>query len=443
MSTQTAAEPTRRATTTYAQLTERAARCIARARIDTVSAAALGQGPNAVDLAAHRDLADALVRLAVTLVRPLDGSTPAPAKRRRGGPDSRLLRALESVAQPRSWSDPRPTDGPSAALDQAARLIRAAADLWATHHGADGRPRSPEASRMRHPSTLGAASREWRTLVELAAEAADASAETGRADALPEPVLEALRSFPRPRAQVSGPAGAGGALDLTVARPGIRPGQAPLTELADRVARLRHLAWTLSEVGSAPSTVHGNLAAIGIALHLAARRAHLSLAEQATNPTTRGRHLDAAWLAASAESQWLDIAGQVRALRTPHPSSHPIQIERLDIDRLLSRAAPSGIPLSRPKVAWALSRIAGSFAEVAAHNAVALRAAQDRGDLLLVGRAIPTDALPRRPDLLEARLTDQVIPAPTSVVATLESSYRAIARESGARLDPEISPPAA
>jgi hypothetical protein len=58
-------------------------------------------------------------------------------------------------------------------------------------------------------------------------------------------------------------------------------------------------------------------------------------------------------------------------------------------------------------------------------------------------RAIPTDALPRRPDLLEARLTDQVIPAPTAVVATLESRYRAIARETRAQRAADTSPPAA
>ena len=294
---------------------------------------------------------------------------------------------------------------------------------------------------MRHPSTLGAASREWRTLVTLTADAVEAMAEEGRCAG--DSATADLRRFPRPRGDAGSPGSARGLLDLTVARPGIRRGQPPLEELSDRVARLRHLAWTLSEVGSAPATVHGNLAAIGMSLNRAAVTAHLSLAERARGDGERARHLDAATRAASGEAQWRDVAEQVRALRTPHPRAHPIQIERLDIDRLLSRAAPTGVPLSRPEVGWALSRIADSFAEVAAHNAAALRAAQDRGDLLLLGRAIPTDALPRRPDLLEARLTDQVIPAPTAVVATLESRYRAIARETRAQRAADTSPPAA
>ena len=286
---------------------------------------------------------------------------------------------------------------------------------------------------MRHPSTLGAASREWRTLVTLAATVAEALAENGRCAMLSEAEMAALRGFPRPRVDTRESAAPHGLLDLTVARPGIRRGRPVLEELADRVSRLRHLAWTLAEVGSAPATVHGNLAAIGIALNRAAAHAHRSLAHGAPLSETRAHHLEAAVRAEEAESRWREIASQVRALRTPHPSAHPIQIERLDIDRLLSRAVPGGVPLARPEVGWSLSRIADSFSDVAAHNAAALRAAHDRGDLHLVGRAIPTEALPRRPDLLEARLTDQVIPAPTTVITRLESSYRAIAREPRSR----------
>ena len=419
--------PVRRSTTTYAQLTEHAARCIARASLSVSMDAAAGRRPRASDVAAHQDLAAALVHLGETLTRPL-ATGPDPSGRRRGGPDARLLRSLATVARRRDWSEPSPTHGAGAALAEAALLIRSAADLWATHHGADGRPRSPEASRMRHPSTLGAASREWRTLVALTATAAGALAEHGGEATLTEAAVAALSDFPRPQRDARPSAATEGLLDLTVARPGIRRGRPALEELADRVTRLRHLAWTLAEVGSAPATVHGNLAAIGIALHRAAASAHRSLARGTPMGPSRDRHIEAAARAEEAESRWREVAGQVRALRTPHPGAHPIQIERLDIDRLLSRALPSGVPLTRPEVGWSLSRIADSFSEVANHNACALRAAQDRGDILLVGRAIPTEALPRRPDLLEARLTDQVIPAPTAVITRLESSYRAISK---------------
>ena len=77
-------------------------------------------------------------------------------------------------------------------------------------------------------------------------------------------------------------------------------------------------------------------------------------------------------------------------------------------------------------MAWTLSRIAESFGDVAVHNVRAVRGAQERGDLLLLGRAIPSDILARRPDLVGARLADQVIPAPTATVRRLEASYRMV-----------------
>jgi hypothetical protein len=437
-----ASVPARRSSTTYADLTSQAARCIARARAMACSPAAGARGTNATDAAALHDLAAALVNLGEALARPL-APAAGPPRRRRGGPDARLLRSLEAVAVARDWSEPRPAEGPGAALAEAAFLIRSAADLWSTHHSADGRPRSPEASRMRHPATLGAASSEWRTLVARTADTGEAMAQHSARSGLSETAVEDLRKFPRPHGEGSAPAAREDLLDLTVARPGIRRGQLPLDELSDRVTRLRHLAWTLAEVGSAPATVQGNLAAIAISLHRAAANAHRSMAEHAPPGPARTRHLKAATRAEKAQLRWRDVAAHVQALRTPHPGAHPIQIERLDIERLLSRVAPSGLPQSKPEVGWALSRIAESFVEVAEHNAVALRAAQDRGDLLLVGRAIPTEALSRRPDLLTARLTDQVIPAPTAMITRLESSYRAITRERTSRVSPDaVSPDA-
>ena len=174
--------PARRSSTTYSELTRRAAGCISLAHTSTQAGADDPQAQAAL-LAAHRDLAAALVHLGRTLARPMaaprtegaDHPSPGPfPRRRRGGPDARLLRSLATEAVARDWCEPPPGEGPAAELAQAARFIRTAADLWATHHDGAGRPRSAEASRMRHPAMLGAASREWRSLVALAAEAADA-----------------------------------------------------------------------------------------------------------------------------------------------------------------------------------------------------------------------------------------------------------------------------
>ncbi len=93
MSIAAAVVPVRPSTTTYAQLTERAARCIARAHIRVTMDAIEGRRPNAFDVSAHHDLAAALVHLGGTLTRPLaSGSTrPAAPPRRAGRPAAALV----------------------------------------------------------------------------------------------------------------------------------------------------------------------------------------------------------------------------------------------------------------------------------------------------------------------------------------------------------------
>jgi hypothetical protein len=59
----------------------------------------------------------------------------------------------------------------------------------------------------------------------------------------------------------------------------------------------------------------------------------------------------------------------------------------------------------------------------------ALRTAHERGEVYLLGRALPNEALARRPDLLQAKLAGQIVVAPTVVVRRLEAALRAIVRE--------------
>lgn len=433
-----------RPTTTYAQLTERAARGIALAHaVQAAPGWRTRRDPNAADieLDAHRDLAAALAHLGRALTRPLAGTAPRGSTRRRGGPDAKLLRCLEAVASPRDWELPRPVTEPAVAVTDASVHIRAAADLWATHHTTDGQPRSPEAARMRHPSTLGAASRQWRLLVRLLANAlcSHPDISTGLSGA-ENAAVDTMRRI----TGTTRPAGASRQLlELTVARPPIRCGQPALDELGDRVDRLLRLAWTLAETGSSPVVVHSNIAAIGVALNRAAGTAHRREAHRTRLSGARGRHASAAALAENSESAWREVAEQLRDLRTPHRGGHPIQIERLEIDRLLTRAAADATGVARSELAWALSRLAASFAEVAELNRRALHEGYERGDLLLLGRAIPTEELSRRPDLLQARLDGLVVPAPTAVVTRLESAYRTAAGDTSITQVPDISPPAA
>lgn len=435
---------------TYAELTHMACR-----RIACALAAAESSDPPAPmpkdSVAAHRDLAAALAHLGSMLMTP-PPHVPATGRRTRParGPDAQLIASLRTAARARDWDQPHPTEGIAAELDRAAVLLRAAADLWATHHTPEGHPRSLEGSRMRHPATLGAALREWRSMVALSSSLAVVMAERSGAAGrtVDDDQRQALASFPasplRSASQSAARAGADpGLLHLTVARPGLLRGQPPLVELAQRIDRLRHLAWRLADAGSAPATVHGNMAAIGVAVHHAAAEAHRSLASSLPVGPEQQQHVRAEARARTGLSRWQSVADHVRSLRSAHPATHPIQLERLDIQRLLGRLVPSGRAVTSSQVGWELSRLADSFAEIADSNAQAIRAAHERGDLLLLGSAIPQEALPRRPDLLRARLSDEVIPAPALTIGQLEATYLGIARRDTHRTSPDVSPPAA
>lgn len=141
---------------------------------------------------------------------------------------------------------------------------------------------------------------------------------------------------------------------------------------------------------------------------------------------------------------WGDVARLVAPLRTPDPAGHPVQVERLDIQRLLRCITTDEATAAAPESAWALDRAAESFDEIARSNLRAVRAAHSRGDLLLAGRAIPREALVRRPDLVRARLNDEIIPAPTSALRRVESAYRRLVQEPPVPIAmPDTSPPAA
>ena len=216
MSTRTVTRAPSRAT--YAELTHVAGRRLARALVAIESRGPREPRSNG-SAAAYRDLADALAHLGSRLVTPIP-RVPASGRstRVRRGPDTHLLASLREVAQARNWDHPHPVEGIAADLDRAAVLLRAAADLWATHHTPDGHPRSIEGSRMRHPATLGAALREWRWMVTLSAALAGALADHGSVPNLPADPDDhrELASFPLP---AGGMARAGTARAGTARRP--------------------------------------------------------------------------------------------------------------------------------------------------------------------------------------------------------------------------------
>ncbi len=427
-------------TATFAHLTSRAGQRLGRAHLRTAPAAPWVEGCPVRDTAALEDLLAALAHLGRTLLVPSHRETEASSPgRRRLGREYRILQSLEQLAVPRDWTAPRPADDIGRELDRAAFLIRSASDLWATHHSGDGHDRSPESSRMRHPATLGAATREWRILVVLASEIGE---HLNPAHGPNRPAWDALRSTAAMRTPVTELDRS--MLTVTVARPMLRVGVHEPAELALRVERLRHLAWSLAEGGSAPATVHATMAAVARDVAQAAAATHESIARRTDDPSARTRHMEAATRAGSDAAAWDDVAHLVVSLRSPHPMAHPIQIERLEIRRLLRRITTATEDEPHPETAWALVGIAEGFAAIAEDCLRALTATHERGDLFVAGHGVPNDALIRRPDLVHARLHDRIVPVPSLTMRRLAAAYRQAARgATPAASEPDASPPAA
>jgi hypothetical protein len=188
------------------------------------------------------------------------------------------------------------------------------------------------------------------------------------------------------------------------------------------------MVWQLAEAGSAPAPILANVAAVGMAVAQAAEATHRRASAAAPPGPARDGHLDAAEAALRSRSLWRAVATQIEPLRTPHPSTSAVQIQRAELIRALARLAGAPAEVLEP-TAWGLSLVSRKYAEVADLAPRALRAAHERGEVYLLGRALPNEALTRRPDLLQAKLAGQVVPAPTVVVRRVEAAFRAIVRE--------------
>lgn len=400
-------------------------------------------------MTAHADLSSALVDLGGT-IRGTSGW-------RRDSTDSRVLAALHERSRRAPWAEPGETGPPHTGggvaghVRSAARCIRAASDLWATHLGHAGAPRSPEAARLRHPSFLGAALRHWRALIGAAGEIAEALASLASRPGVDPGILVAVRDYPTPPGVSDRPP----ALALPLARPAPRRVGDPLLEIRDRIDRIHRHVWELDRDDRVSAAVLINVAAIGMLLARAAGHAHTTGAPGGSGPADRAALAAGADAAQRQLQAWSGVAAQVGPLRSPDGPTI-LQVERLDLARLAERAlgAQYDVPArgSRqrqhdhsPAAAHPAERVPAQvgrhlldacqdFAQVAAPCARSVRRLQQQGRLYMVGRAVPREVLARRPDLLAARLADRIVAAPTSVARRLESQLHAVAAVAPATL---------
>jgi hypothetical protein len=438
--------------TTYSGLTSAAATHLAQALVTADTDPPSGLPALRDALTAHRHLTAMLGHLGTVLQAPLPGQEPEagrPQRRRPRRPDAALAAALSALGGRRDWEAATHSADPAAPaplagdLLAAARLVGAAADLWATHHDAAGAPRSQEASRLRHPATLGAAVREWRALVVVTGAVVDALARPAGVAAPDDEDWRDLReyagAYPQPALRPSDPRGP---VTVTVAHPPRPRSDDPLTAIEQAVRFLQRTSWRLATTGTAPIPIVANLTAIGVMLARAACLAGQCAAAGADG-TAAARYRAAAVRGRATEEGWRRAAAAVSPLRSAHPATTSIQVERLELKRLVDRVTGSGGgTVDWPHVAEVLLRVSREYEVVAGHLAEALAGAHARGDVLLDGRALPHESLARRPDLLQAKLRGWVVPAPTAAVGRAEAALRDLVSAHGDEAAPDGSPAA-
>jgi hypothetical protein len=322
---------------------------------------------------------------------------------------------------------PRPGTGVNVGADaavagrawtRATECIGAAGDLLSTHRDIEGGWRSPDAAHLEASAVQIAGMLDLATLTDcVLAGQRDLALRSGQAGIpwrevarlLPE--LDELRTSTRRVLAVgdADPAGRRLLEDFSVARPTIRAGE-PLTELGDRILRLRRTAWQLQRdprVGVASLT---DVAAGAVIFHT-----YVVHMEQAALP--RG---GLAGHAGTARAAWSLAHLHLRELRTATPGLAIVRDDVLGIRdacrRLMGEA--DGRSLASVPVSGARERatmLAGglrSFRDIAGSVADRLDHLSNSGQIYISGRRLTGEQVTDCPDLVTAKLEGTLVVAP-------------------------------
>lgn len=308
--------------------------------------------------------------------------------------------------------------GVSAELLEAARSVRTAGDLVATHRDpTTGMWRGPDSPQLddRRVRAVGIhrvaglaaatvdneallrtrarrAGMTWRgvnrSLTDLAAVRATA------ADVLILPIDQSAAAF----------------LDnVTVARPNVRTGHVT-HELQDRLLRLRLQAWDLRQhPDHAPVDALTCIAAAAIAWHRAAETL------RPESPRTLARPLTA----------WRTIHARLRRLATPAPTDQELSCNARAVIALLNGLGSSG-GVSDP-VLTVLDLGVAVFAEIATYNHDTLRRMSADGRLWMPARLLTGDDVSDHPELAAAKLRNHHVRAGPDRIDALLAGYEVAA----------------
>jgi hypothetical protein len=424
----------------YGDLLAMAAASLAQARTELYRSPLGSPAQARAIAAAHQDLLAALGEQLRRLYRPqlsLDDSLHGTTHRRDGAATA-LLAELEAVGKPVGWElKAGSTEGAAASLARAAREVRAATDVIATHVDVAGTPRTPDASRLFDPNVRGDA------VLALAGLSIDAHRLRGSLElrlhelAQQQPV-RALPSVPDTEALVeiaegvliasrdAPSADSPGLLSLGLARARLRRDH-PADELSDRITRLRRMAWELPDRDHVGVATLSDYAALGVITHAHAIATLTSVAledgvprEQVLEPYR------------NAHRQWLSIRQQLLPMRTATPAMQGVRADLLAVKRILEVIAPIPAAASTPRSAVepdsatveAVLDATRPMPEIAGWNGNVVERLAANDELIIRARALSGDELSERAEFAAISLANGYVPTPRLLIDALGQVYR-------------------
>ena len=206
----------------------------------------------------------------------------------------------------------------------------------------------------------------------------------------------------------------------------------PVTELGERILRLRHHAWELTKqplVGVASLT---DFAAAGVIVHghVAAYLAAMAPGEGSELPAR-----SMARRAQAGQATWSLIHLQTRQLRTATPGLVVVRREVLairDLCRLVIPTSSEALVETASAVARDVRALANgsvrAFCDVARWNGAVLDDLSASGQLLAPSRTLTGDQISDDPRLVATKLLGRAAPAPSERIDQLAATYATATR---------------
>jgi hypothetical protein len=452
--------------TTYGELLTAAADAVADANLAVGRRRFDSQLDAAQALVDYHGLLDALAGHTWVLLTP----EQAAGIRASQGPHRVEVAAIamaEAIGQVTGTGRPHPAlhTEPVTSWARAARCLRAAGDLLATHHTPGHGPRSPDADILDDADVrAGALSRLGHltiTLLDAEDNLALRTLQTGLHPATVRRVLPGLTHIADLARTTAGldttselaapgePAGPAAdtatrlvRLDsLGLVTPPIRTDD-PVAELADRYTRVRLHAWQLLENPDYSITTLRDLAVLGVATHAHTAALH---GADLTKPDASNRLLKPLLERARA---WQELHHTLTGLISAGPGDAVVREDLIAITRILQTLAPitttappggRAAPLDRP-LAEALNGAIATMTDIAGWNSLTLDRLARSGHVHVPGRALTGEQVTDHPDLATARLTGHLAPVPDENRRAVTATYQTLRTHPFQPSPPAVAP---